>query len=553
MGIERIIAGQSVAWKTTRKIYLADLMTEVHDPVSRQQIHPARPIAVSSTLGRTFLTGWSRGALVTRSEPDLNPAAGRPVRRSLVPLRRRLAIAAAFAVLAALTLMPGCAGREPEQRQSGNRILLVGMDGLEWSVALPLIQAGELPAFEKMMREGAHGKLQTLTPTSSSIIWTSVATGKLPEKHGILSKMMKDEAGNDVRSYYSTDRSTKALWNIYSDYGLKVHSIGWWKTYPVEEISGVMVAQMNRLFSFDGVQTGVFKGADRNSNLKQVHPAGLLDRVMSYAESVKDDLDRIEGNIFGPFRHPHSALGALQWDKIHWVVTLDTVHHRIAGDLLRSEDPFDLMMVYLRGADVVAHNFWRFTYPDVFQNHPTPAELQNYAGLLPAYYRHLDSLLASLIDEAGPGTTVILLSDHGMESKNLNSSWNLNGRRKKLVSGGHGHAPPGLFLAAGPGIVPGPGAALSLDELTHESIPLIGRVDDLGPTLLALSGLPIGKDMDGKILRRILDQEFLLEYPPGFIPSHDSPGWRESLAEFEPTDEEERDRLEELRSLGYIE
>lgn len=458
---------------------------------------------------------------------------------------------AAIAAIAALA--QGCAAPPAGPHPTGVKLLLVAMDGLEWRVALPLVQAGQLPTFEKLMREGMYGKLETLTPTASAMIWTSVATGKLPAKHGILGNMLEDADGNEIRTFNSTDRTTKAVWNIYSDYGRRVHCIGWWKTYPVEEISGVMVAQMNTLFSFDGVQTGVFRGLDKARQLKQVHPAGLKDSVISDVEAVTENLDRIEESVFGRSGQPPTELGARLWEKIHWVVALDTIHHRIAENLLRSGNPFDLTMVYFRGADVISHNFWRFAFPETFRNPPTAAELAELGGLLPSYYRRLDALLASLLEASGPGTTVLVLSDHGMEPKNRNSSWDLTGEHRALLSGGHGTAPPSLLLAAGPGVAPGPGAGLHLEDLTYEGIPLIGRVYDVAPTLLELSGLPAGEDMDGEILKAVLDSKFLAANPPTFVASHDEPGWREHLATFQPSEEEERDRLEELRSLGYIE
>ena len=100
-----------------------------------------------------------------------------------------------------------------------SRLLLIGMDGLEWRVMLPLLKAGKLPAFERLMRSGVYGKLETLVPTISPIIWTSIVTGKTPAKHGIAGKIFKDDQGNRGRTFNSTDRKTKALWNIFTDFG----------------------------------------------------------------------------------------------------------------------------------------------------------------------------------------------------------------------------------------------------------------------------------------------------------------------------------------------
>ena len=43
----------------------------------------------------------------------------------------------------------------------------------------------------------------------------------------------------------NTDRRTKAIWNMASEAGLRVAVVGWWMTFPVEPVNGVMVAQTN--------------------------------------------------------------------------------------------------------------------------------------------------------------------------------------------------------------------------------------------------------------------------------------------------------------------
>ena len=43
----------------------------------------------------------------------------------------------------------------------------------------------------------------------------------------------------------NSHRRTKAFWNVASDYGLRVGVVGWWLTWPVEPINGVMVSQIS--------------------------------------------------------------------------------------------------------------------------------------------------------------------------------------------------------------------------------------------------------------------------------------------------------------------
>jgi hypothetical protein len=81
----------------------------------------------------------------------------------------------------------------------------------------------------------------------------------------------------------------------------------------------------------------------------------------------------------------------------------------------------------------------------------------------------------------------------------------------------------------------------------------LGTCLDIAPTLLALKGLPIGSDMDGTFIQQIIEEKFLAAHPPSFVPTHDTWAWvKERPAKLLPV-EVENERLEQLRSLGYIE
>jgi hypothetical protein len=62
---------------------------------------------------------------------------------------------------------------------------MVGMDGLEWSVLRPLLQAGKCPNLASLMKRGSFGRLGTLSLTLSPVVWTTIATGKTPDRHRI--------------------------------------------------------------------------------------------------------------------------------------------------------------------------------------------------------------------------------------------------------------------------------------------------------------------------------------------------------------------------------
>ena len=75
-------------------------------------------------------------------------------------------------------------------------VLLVCFDGATPCVIDELRSANRLPIFEKLIRSGIYGPLRSLPARRlmnentrrgfhSPILWTSIATGKVPEKHGV--------------------------------------------------------------------------------------------------------------------------------------------------------------------------------------------------------------------------------------------------------------------------------------------------------------------------------------------------------------------------------
>jgi arylsulfatase A-like enzyme len=77
---------------------------------------------------------------------------------------------------------------------------------------------------------------------------------------------------------------------------------------------------------------------------------------------------------------------------------------------------------------------------------------------------------------------------------------------------------------------------------------------DITPTLLALCGLPVADDMDGRVLTEAIDGDFLRGHPVRTIETYEPDGGSSGDDEREPIespiDEEVRERL---RALGYIE
>ncbi|MED5329817.1 MAG: alkaline phosphatase family protein [Planctomycetota bacterium] len=444
-------------------------------------------------------------------------------------------------------------------------ILLVGMDGLDWSVLRSLMDDGECPNMRGLMEEGSFGRLATFTPTLSPAIWNTIATGKHPKRHGIESFL-----DSQNRVFTSDRRACRALWNIADRYGLTSQVFGWWTTWPVEEIRGLMVS-------------GSSSGALVNANWKptllpdlpgQVHPSARTDEILDLVSQV-GQAERIEAlareQIFGVI--PDQHLGIVEKEilipETLWSIQADQTYYAVAHEVLR-HDLADLNMVYFGGTDVSAHRFWRYYEPDVFEwpDNPqvdrlvaeqlkslfpatsveTVRELvattegdRALSEVVPNYYRLMDNMLGGLLEVVGEGVTVIIVSDHGFHASSTQTP------NAKFITGHHQDAPPGVIIAAGPGIA----RQGNVEEFLETGrLPSRGTVFHVAPTVLALLGIPPDKEMKHGVYRALLADEVAERGAMKPIESHDE-GFRS--AEVRPMPEEMDEAFRRaMGQLGYL-
>jgi predicted AlkP superfamily pyrophosphatase or phosphodiesterase len=432
-------------------------------------------------------------------------------------------------LLTVLVLFAGCRSKSQPVAvdKNGPPILLIGLDGFEWDVVLPMLHAGRLPVLQQLMEKGAYGILTTRTPTSSPMLWTTIATGKVPLKHGIKGFVHKQIKGTRPL-YTNADRKTKAFWNIYSDYGLSVHLIGWWLTYPVEPINGVMVAQTNTIGNRKS-----WRGALIPDMEDQVYPADRINELSSLVQDVEKRLPSLMDQIFGAMPPDIDEELDQLLSLSRWAVRADAIYQEIAENLAREQSVPQISTVYFGASDTLAHRFWQFYQPKSSQSKSDRADARQLGEILPRYYAHLDSMIGKLIRLYPKETTVFVLSDHG------------NG-----PMGHHTQPPPhGFFVAAGTHIKKA--AVKPIAQLNRSDLQNVGSILDITPTLLALKRIPLGKDMDGRVLRNILDPATTSAQPQP-VSTHDTQQWVASRPKVKPGKDVDPERLEQLRALGYI-
>lgn len=403
------------------------------------------------------------------------------------------------------------------------KVLVIGWDAADWKVLHPLMDQGLMPNLTRLVEGGVMGRIATLDPPLSPTLWTSIATGKRPFKHGIHGFVEPMPNGKGIRPINITGRKVKAIWNILNQQGLKTNVIGWWPSHPAEPVNGIYVSdfyhrskgplhdpwpmmpgtvhppEMSDLFARLRTHPEEFSGAD-------------LLAFVPQAEKIDQKKDR--------------SLYAIA--KV--LAECSTIHSAATQAMTHSE--WDFMAVYFDAIDHFCHGFMKYHPPR--QEHISPADFETYKEVVNSGYRYHDWMLGNLMQLAGEDTTIILLSDHGFHPDHHRPRHIPQEPAGPAVE----HSPYGILVIHGPGI--------RQDETIFGASLL-----DVTPTLLALYGLPVAEDMDGKVLvnafREVPEIQTIRSWEN--IAGNDGTHPKD----FVPNEADTEAELRQLIDLGYVE
>jgi predicted AlkP superfamily phosphohydrolase/phosphomutase/tetratricopeptide (TPR) repeat protein len=405
-----------------------------------------------------------------------------------------------------------------------SKVLLIGWDAADWKVIDPLIQQGKMPALKGLIERGVYGKIQTLDPPLSPMLWTSIASGFRADRHGIGGFVEPNPDGTGLRPVTSTSRKVKAIWNILHHKGLKSNVVSWWPSNPAEPINGVMVSNHYQVASKPideewEMPKGTVHPKSLSDELKQwrVHPNEItLSMTLPFIPNLESDME---------LRNAKRTSGVVK------VIANAASVHAVSTNLMRTTD-WDFMAVYHDAIDHFSHLAMRFHPPR--RPEINEKEFEDYKNVVESGYRFHDMMLERTLELIDEDTTVLLVSDHGFHSDHQRPKYIPKEPSGPAVE----HSPYGIFVMSGPGIKNG-GQRVSGASIL-----------DITPTLLAHMDFEVGQDMEGKVLHGVFDHPKEVK----MIPS-----WEEVNGDFGMHDPDmmedpwqAMEALQQLVDLGYI-
>lgn len=283
------------------------------------------------------------------------------------------------------------------------KIVIIGLDGASWPVLVDLVAKGRMPNIKKLMAQGVSGPLMSLAVTASPIVWTSLATGKLPQKHGVEEFIVDTSAVK-----------TKRLWDIVEEDGMTIGVYGWLVTYPPREVNGFMIPcwLATSPATFPDSLEFIKK---MELGVKGKYSVGIGDYLGAALAALKlgatpATLLGLAANMIGKlFSRPGPS-------RSEWRLRVFSMKLRMElfANLI-NKFRTDFSTVVISEIDNLSHRYWGYFEPEKF-SHLKAAEVRKFGDVIPRIYQEADAAVGRVIANIDQETTVFVISDHGFQA-----------------------------------------------------------------------------------------------------------------------------------------
>jgi predicted AlkP superfamily phosphohydrolase/phosphomutase len=277
--------------------------------------------------------------------------------------------------------------------------MLLGLDCAEPSLVLERWR-DRLPTISGLMERGSYGRLTSVIPPITVPAWSCMMASRTPGDLGVYGFRNRSDHSYDG-GFIATSAAIEAprLWDLVTRAGGSSIVLGVPGTYPPRPLKGVMIS----CFLTPSLES------------RYTYPPALRDEIAEvvgeYVFDAKDfrtdDKERLLGQIY----------------------EMTDRRFALAQHLLATR-PWDLFALVEMGPDRMHHAFWKYMDPEHRKHEPgSPFE-----SAILDYHRHVDGLLAKLLEQVDEDTVVFVLSDHG--AKRLDGGIRINEwlRREGLLA-----------------------------------------------------------------------------------------------------------------------
>src|ERR1700719_2869650 len=142
-------------------------------------------------------------------------------------------------LLLAATAARGQNQEKPATKQSPRpHVVVVGVNGMELDVIRPLILKGAMPNLERVINNGAYGKLRTVSAPNCPRVYSTIFTSTEPDEHGVTGFLVGGITAN------TNMLKEEPIWAVLSRNDVTVGMANVPATFPVMPVNGYMISGM---------------------------------------------------------------------------------------------------------------------------------------------------------------------------------------------------------------------------------------------------------------------------------------------------------------------
>jgi predicted AlkP superfamily phosphohydrolase/phosphomutase len=267
------------------------------------------------------------------------------------------------------------------------KVLVIGLDAAEATLLERWAAEGELPAFARLTEEGVVGRLGNSLETLPGAIWPELTTGISGGRTAQYYHPRQLHTGETALRRLEPEEVVEFpyYWSHVSDAGLRVAVVDQPQTVIPPGLNGLMLTEW-------GLH-------DRNFGIESDPPEVLEELLARWGDHPVERCDS-HGYEEQGFKDLLAGLVAGAQRKTEFLL-----------DLLNREQ-WDLFVCGFGETHCVGHQFWHFFDPDQpGYDRAAPQELREAVKTV---YLEVGKGIGSLLDAAGPDTTVLVVASHGM-------------------------------------------------------------------------------------------------------------------------------------------
>ena len=291
-----------------------------------------------------------------------------------------------------------------------SKVLLLGLDGVTYSMLDPAFAAGHMPNYRKLLERSASGILTSTVPPYTPPGWTSIFTGVNPGRHGIFGFTLGNVQQN--RGLVRLDKvQAPAIWNAANAQGKQIGLFNIPMTFPAPAVDGFAVSGMLTPEGGGTTPESFTYPEDLGPSIsEQVGGHYEIDIEVDYAEDWKSTaiIERLSRNL--------------------------AAKRKAQAYLLERYPDLPILFSVIESPDRLMHVHYKYIDPrQEHYNRPEAAPIRERAW---AFFDEMDEMIGDMLAWAGDDGYIVTMSDHGFGPKDKSVNVNTALREWGLLAVG---------------------------------------------------------------------------------------------------------------------